>query len=51
MFKVNNKVTSCSSVSIVNFQHIFAGCVQYTDALISNDDVVLQLNCYYIENQ
>ena len=51
MFKINNKLTSCSSVSTVNFEHVIAGCVQYTDALISNDHVVLQLNCYYIENQ
>ena len=51
MFKINNKLTSCSSVSVVNFEHIIAGWVQYTDALISNDNLVFQFNSHYIENQ
>ena len=39
MFKINNKLTSCSSVSVVNFEQIIADWVQYTDALISNDNL------------
>ena len=51
MFKIKNKLTSCSSVSVANFEHVIAGWVQYTDALISNDNLVFQFNSHCIENQ
>ena len=33
MFKVNNKVTPCSSVCIVNFEHVIAGWGKLFDSV------------------